>query len=207
MPVLYAARACPHSLRARMALRYAGIGHELVFAEPGAGLAALDGGLPDVPPPLLRIAPGEVLDRSLDILHWALLESDPDGWIDFEVDELDEMSALLNVCDDSFAGDVSSYRQACASGAPQAARQACRLFLDGLEQRLRRHRFLFGERMSYADAAVFPFVQAFVEADRAWFDASSYLYLKRWFGYHAQGPLLREIGETMVRPEPVPEST
>ena len=194
-PILYTSRECPFSIRARMALCYAGIRYEVREVEPGMFPADLNDIMPDTHVPVLLLGNTEVLSQSMEILHWALLESDPDGWIDFEVDELDEMNDLLHTCDESFATDLAKYHypERFDDADPMQARSSCRLFLDGLEQRLHRHRFLFGERISYADIASYPLVRAFANVDRPWFDASSYIYLKSWLAYHENSPLFRQV--------------
>ena len=194
-PILYTSRECPFSIRARMALSYAGIRYAVREVRLGQFPADLHDLLPDVHVPVLLLGQSEVMSQSMEILHWALLESDPDGWIDFDVDVLDEMNDLVHLCDESFAPDLARYHfpERFDKADPQQARQSCRLFLDGLEQRLREHRFLFGERVSYTDTSIFPLVRVFANIDRSWFDASNYLYLKNWLNYHENSPLFSHV--------------
>ena len=79
MPILYSYRRCPYAMRARMALRYADIEFEhreiALREKPKSMLLAS----PKATVPVLCLE-GQVLDQSLDIMHWALDKSDPDSW-------------------------------------------------------------------------------------------------------------------------------
>ena len=93
-PVLYSFRRCPYAIRARMAIRAAGIKLELrevLLAEkPQAMLDASAKGTV----PVLVLPDGQVIDESLDIMLWSLQQNDPDNWlmgkqiIDEEANEL-----------------------------------------------------------------------------------------------------------------------
>lgn len=54
------------------------------------------------------------------------------------------------------------------------------IYLQVLENRLEGHRFLVADRVSFADAAVMPFVRQFAHVDIGWFQASDYTNLSRW---------------------------
>src|SRR6478752_7180344 len=60
LALLYSFRRCPYAIRARLALRRAGVTVELREIV-----------LPD----------GRVLEQSLDIMQWALRQHDPEGWL------------------------------------------------------------------------------------------------------------------------------
>ena len=179
IPVLYATRQQPHCLRARMALAYARISHEWkeVVPERSAEGTPSPGG--EIGVPLLQFETGDRLATSKEILHWAVLKNDPDGWLEFEVDLLDGMNDLVRINDDSFAADVARYQRASARQREQA-RADCELFLEGLERRLSRTPFLFGERVSFADAAIHPFVQAFAQLQPQAFAAAPYGAVREW---------------------------
>ena len=64
-----------------MALCYAGIEvavREIALRDKPQALRAIS---PKATVPVLQLASGEVLDQSLDIMLWALRQSDPDGWL------------------------------------------------------------------------------------------------------------------------------
>lgn len=192
--ILYSERLCAYAIRARMALRYAGVTHELREVDP----ANLPDDLLQISArgtvPVLYIAPGEILEESLEIMHWALLESDPDGWIDFDVDILDEINDLIHIHDHLFGVDLKTYQASPAGkGTRQEAREQCCLFIDGLEQRLQQQNFLFANRVSLADFALLPLVREFSQVEPEWFLNSTYDQLKKWLGYHEESRLFQQV--------------
>ena len=63
------------------------------------------------------------------------------------------------------------------------------VFLRTLNERLQGNRFLFGEHLCLADAAIAPFVRQFANADRSWFDSTEYQALQRWLVEFLESPL------------------
>ncbi len=73
---LYSFRRCPYAMRARLALRYAGVPMRIVEvslkAKPAEMLALSAKGTV----PVLALE-DRVIDESLEIMHWALAQHDP----------------------------------------------------------------------------------------------------------------------------------
>jgi len=72
LPVLYSFRRCPYAMRARLAIKVAGLAvvqREVLLGNKPAELLALS---PKGTVPVLLLPNGEVLDESLDIMRWAL---------------------------------------------------------------------------------------------------------------------------------------
>ena len=81
VPILYTFRRCPYAIRARMALRCAGIEvrqREVALRDKPACLLAIS---PKATVPVLQLPNGDVIDQSLDIMTWALRQADPGGWL------------------------------------------------------------------------------------------------------------------------------
>ena len=80
-PILYSFRRCPYAMRARMALLTSGkiYTHREVLLrdKPAAMLAASPKGTV----PILVLADGTAIDESMDIMHWALSQHDPEDWL------------------------------------------------------------------------------------------------------------------------------
>ena len=77
--MLYSFRRCPYAMRARLALRYAGVAvqiEEVSLKAKPAGMLALS---PKGTVPVL-VVDGRVLEESLEIMHWALQQHDPQDW-------------------------------------------------------------------------------------------------------------------------------
>ena len=80
MPRLYTFRRCPYAIRARMALLQAGRAFEAVevsLRDKPASLLALS---PKTTVPVLQLPHGSVIEKSWDILRWALAEPETQGW-------------------------------------------------------------------------------------------------------------------------------
>ena len=181
-PVLYSFRRCPYAIRARLALRYAGISYELqevALRDKPAEMLALS---PKGTVPVLHLHDGRVLDQSLDIMRWALVQHDPDGWLSSAPTE--SMQALINDNDLRFKPLLDRYKY--AERHPEQSREAWRAqavdtLLMPLEAHLQSHRHLLADQFSLADAALLPFVRQFAQVDRAWWDQAANLpALARW---------------------------
>jgi glutathione S-transferase len=175
-------------MRARMTLRYAGIRCELrevvLRNKPSEMLAASPKGTV----PVLVVSNGErtseVIDESLDVMLWALAQHDPDGWLDVNMMQANE---LIAANDDDFKIWLDRYkypnREAGSDADEVGAQRECERFLTVLEDRLSRHAFLMGDRLSFVDAAIFPFVRQFAFVDRDWFANAAYKRLRHWLSY------------------------
>ena len=182
LPVLYSFRRCPYAMRARMTLRYCGLTvalREVVLKEMPAALLACS---PKGTVPVLVLPDGRVIDESRDIMRWALLQADPDGWWPDSAVLQGEIIALLDENDDRFKADLDRYKYAVRhpEQPPEHYRAQGERFLDRLEQCLAGSEYLLGNRMSMADTGIFPFVRQFAFVDKAWFDAAPYPQLQRW---------------------------
>ncbi|QTD47143.1 glutathione S-transferase N-terminal domain-containing protein [Ottowia testudinis] len=102
LPVLYTFRRCPYAMRARWALHAAGVAVEmreiLLRDKPPALLAASPKGTV----PVLVLPGGAVIDQSLHVMHWALAQRDPQGWLAPERGTLADMLALIEACERDF---------------------------------------------------------------------------------------------------------
>lgn len=183
LPVLYSFRRCPYAMRARLALRYANIACELrevVLRDKPAEMLACS---PKGTVPVLVLAGpeggGEVIDESLDVMLWALGQSDPDGWLDADVAAA---NALIEANDDDFKIwlDRYKYPNRYAESNAADARQEAERFVRELERRLTEMPGLMGAQLTLADFAVMPFVRQFSMVDQNWFAQSHYTAVRGW---------------------------
>jgi glutathione S-transferase len=183
LPVLYSFRRCPYAIRARMALRYAGI--ELALREVV---------LRDKPEDMLRRSPKgtvpvlvlerdqadeQVIDESLAIMRWALAQNDKDQWLALDSTE---SHALIEANDNDFKHWLDRYKypdRYTDIGSEDPAAH-CRQFAAGLDERLAQHQYLFGDRISIGDIAIFPFIRQYAFVDINQFRAGSMSSLNRW---------------------------
>ena len=136
---------------------------------------------------------GMVIEESLELMLWAL--SDSDGETESWLDDLDTSLAIIHQNDNSFKPWLDRYKYHV--GYPEQSQayyqDRCGEFLEVLESRLSGHQFLLGEEQRLADIAVFPFVRQFAFVDRQSFDQSGFRELQRWFSYWLTSGLFNSI--------------
>jgi glutathione S-transferase len=179
---LYSFRRCPYAMRARMALRYSAVDLNIVEvslkAKPPEMLALSSKGTV----PVLQVD-GKVIDESLEIMHWALAQHDPDNWRllgDLEGQAL--TAALIEENDQVFKLHLNRYKypERHPEYPLEHYRAEGEVFLRRLEALLETRAFLAAAHQSLADVAVMPFVRQFAHVDREWFAAAPYPRLQRW---------------------------
>lgn len=192
--ILYTYRRCPYAMRARMALHYAGVKVEHREIE-----------LRNKPQSMLRLSPkgtvpvlsvdGLVLDQSLEIMQWALKTSDPDGW-----NMLDENIATswIEKNDELFKILLDQYKY--PNRYPQLKQevvlaQAIELMLKPMEAALASSQYLLGEKMTWVDVALFPFIRQFSMVDQQKFDALPFPNIQRWLNQHIESKLFISVME------------
>jgi glutathione S-transferase len=169
-------------MRARMALRYANIDvevREIVLREKPAQMLAVS---PKGTVPVLVLASGQVLEQSLDIINWALEQSDMDEWI-VQDQAVQKLSAdLIATNDGDFKQALDKYKYAIRfpENPPDVYRAQGEAFLLRLESLLQQNAYLFRNTVSKADIAIFPFVRQFSMVDEVWFETANYPALKAW---------------------------
>ena len=168
-------------MRARMALHYAGIAVETREITLKAKPAHLLQVSPKGTVPVLVLADGTVIDQSLDIMHWALQQHDPDNWLGSPQQQV-HTAALIADNDGAFKRALDQYKYAIRfpEQPPQAYRAEGERFLQQLEACLAQQAYLLSDHVNLADVAIFPFVRQFAMVDPAWFEASPYPRLQAW---------------------------
>ncbi|MEH6528879.1 MAG: glutathione S-transferase [Porticoccus sp.] len=199
LPILYSFRRCPYAIRARMALKYAGVQVELreilLREKPPQMLAVSNKGTV----PVLVLPDGSVLDESYDVMRWALDINDPDCWWDSAV--ASEIDRLIEQNDFSFKPHLDHYkyvdRYSQDPQNPQHTMEYYRTqaedFLQILEARLTTTRFLLGEKISVADVGIFPFIRQFAFVDKTWFDQAPYPNVQNWLAYFLNSDLFLSV--------------
>ena len=182
-PVLYSYRRCPYAMRARMALSYAGVAveiREISLKQKPASMLQVS---PKGTVPVLVLTDGTVLEQSLDIINWALLQSDRDDWaVQADLNAKKLTDALIASNDGEFKKALDQYKYAIRfpENPPEIYRAQGELFLTGLENLLKQTTYLCRDQLSKADIAIFPFVRQFSMVDEAWFENAQYPKLKAW---------------------------
>ena len=180
--ILYSFRRCPYAMRARLALKYAGVEVELREIDlnnpPGELIAISE----QATVPVLHLPDGRVIDESWDIVQWAVKQNDPDLWLGENEQYLTESEMLIEMNDYSFKQDLDHYKYAdrYPEHPMEYYREQGEDFLQELEERLNSTRFLLSDQLSIADIGIFPFVRQFAMVDMSWFDQAPYPKLQQW---------------------------
>jgi glutathione S-transferase len=175
-----------------MALQYAGIQVEHREID-----------LRNKPQSMLRLSPkgtvpvlyvnGLVLDQSLDIMHWALKVSDPDGW-----NMLDEniAQAWIKKNDELFKSLLDQYkypnRYPNINQAVVLA-DAMALMLEPMESALGSSQYLLGNKMTWVDVAIFPFIRQFSMVDQQKFEKLSLPHIQEWLHKQIESKLFISV--------------
>ncbi|STY28245.1 glutathionine S-transferase [Legionella wadsworthii] len=142
--------------------------------------------------PVLILNNGHVIDESIEIMKWALAQSDPEGWFSAHIKEACQNIVSLNDFEFKPLLDGYKYPQKSAK-EPLYYRNQAREYLEILESLLRKHRFLFADNISMADVALFPFIRQFYMVDPNWFEDSEYKFLKEWVAFFLNSELFLSV--------------
>ena len=190
LPILYSFRRCPYAMRARLAVASSELQcalREVVLRnKPEALLEASPKGTVPV-----LVTGTQVVDESIDIMQWALSQSDPESLLTPQKGDLAQMLALIAENDGLFKQALDRYKypqrhaeHSEAGGADDYAaihRDEGAKWLQQLEQRLAQDRYLFGVQLSLADIAIAPFVRQYAHTDLDWFNEQPWPNLIGWF--------------------------
>lgn len=194
LPILYSFRRCPYAIRARMAIAYASITlemREVALANKPAAMLAIS---PKGTVPVLQLS-DRVIDESIEVMRWALSQSDPENWL--ALDSQQEQSTLIEENDNEFKGWLDKYKY--WDRYPEQSQQDYRIkaenFLSTLELRLQQNSYLLGDNICMADIAIFPFIRQFAFVDKPWFDDADYPLVQRWLNQFLQSKLFEQVME------------
>ena len=192
MPILYSYRRCPYAMRARMALKYAGIQVEhreiALRSKPHSMLIASPKGTV----PVLCVD-GLVLDQSLDIMRWALEKSDPDGWGEVDI-ELSQTWIEKN--DGPFKALLDRYKYPNRFpdlNQEDVLNSAIELMLKPMECALQSSKYLMGNKKSLVDIAIFPFIRQFAGVNPQCFEGLPFVSVKTWLNQHLESDLFNSV--------------
>ena len=191
-PVLYSYRRCPYAMRARMALKYADIEIEHREIE-----------LRNKPQSMLKVSPKGtvpvlcisdlILDQSIDIMHWSIERFDPDGWSNVD-DEVAQ--AWIDKNDGRFKTLLDQYKY--PNRFPEldqeaTLHEALEWMLLPMEKSLYGSQCLLGNKMSWVDIAIFPFIRQFSMVDTKRFEQLPIPTVQKWLAKHLKSELFAAV--------------
>ncbi|PKG86385.1 glutathione S-transferase [Colwellia sp. 75C3] len=196
LPILYSLRNCPYAMRARLAIfkaKQTVLLRDLVLSNKPAEMIAVS---PKGTVPVIVLANGTVIEESLEVMLWALQETDPNDLLDCQNESaLSDMLMLINEFDSDFKTCLEAYK--CAKRYQEdnvvECREVCQLYIQQLEQRLTAHSFLMSNKESLADIALIPFIRQFARIERQWYLQSPYPMVRQWLNGYLQSPVFTKV--------------
>lgn len=204
LPILYSLRNCPYAMRARLALFKSKQKIELrdivLSNKPDEMLLASPKG---TVPVLVHDEESKVIDESIDIMLWALNQSDPDDLLHSQennqlcisTNHIADMLSLIATFDHGFKAKLEAYR--CAKRYHESnlteCRYACEKYLEGIETRLNQHVFIMSNKESLVDIALLPFIRQFAKVERQWYLQSPYPKLRQWLNHYLQSLMFSKV--------------
>lgn len=193
--ILYSFRRCPYAMRARLAVAVSGIQVEIreikLRNKPQAMLELSPKGTV----PVLITPDGALVEESLDLMYWALRQSDPGSWLVTEPQQVTLTRQLIQQNDGEFKQYLDRYKY--ADRYPEHSeiyyRQQAEKTLVNLEQNLSTNGCLVSENITLADMAILPFIRQFALVDKDWFDSAPYPLLKVWLEKFLNSELFESI--------------
>ena len=196
LPILYSLQNCPYAIRARFALFKAQqrvLIRAVKLNNKPTEMIAIS---PKASVPILLLADHRVIEESLDIMCWALSENDPDDLLHSHTkDALSTMGTMITDFEARFIPALEAY--CCAKRYHEdnliQCRETCEIVLKMLEKQLSQHDFLFSEKESLLDIALFPFIRKFARVERQWYLQSPYPKLRNWLNNYLQSPIFTKV--------------
>ena len=136
---------------------------------------------------------GKVIDQSLDIMHWAIAQSDPDKWGDID-ESIGQIWIDKN--DGPFKKLLDQYKY--PNRYPELIQENIlsaieELMLKPMETALQSSQYLLGNKMTWVDVAIFPFIRQFSMVNPQRFEQLSYPSIKRWLNQHLDSSLFKSV--------------
>lgn len=187
LATLYSFRRCPYAMRARLGIYLSCtqvmLREIMLKNKPPHMLNASPKGTV----PVLITADNQVIDESIDIMRWALMQNDPRDLLLAKQPELQAVAmSLISNNDNEFKPWLDRYKY--ADRYPEFTQTHYRdqgmMFISQLENFLAKHNNLLSHTACIADYAIYPFVRQFSHVDKTWFDASPYPNVRRWLTKH-----------------------
>ena len=164
-------------MRARVAILASGLTvelREIVLREKAPEFLASS---PKGTVPVL-VTPSVVIEESLEVMLWALDQSDPESWLVMPEAGYEWIAR----CDGPFktALDHTKYAVRYPDLDPEQERGRAAEFLLDLNSQIASSDWIFGATCTLANMAIVPFIRQFANSDRSRFDAQPWPNLQRW---------------------------
>ena len=178
-------------MRSRLALVYSNISYEhreILLKERPSELYSIS---PKGTVPVLQLQDGTVIDESIDVMKWALAQSDPDCWY---TDKIVEQNSLIDQNDGDYKKwlDKYKYHVRFKGGSYEEYQYAVGEILKAYESILSKSSYLCGDKVTLADMALFPFIRQGAHVDLVWFN-TEFPILSKWLTIFKKSELFETI--------------
>ncbi len=185
--LLYSFRRCPYAMRTRFTLKLCKIPYDQIevdFKNKPQELLELS---PKGTVPVLLIKEtGQVIDESLEIMHWALAQTSP-----CPLPINDNTKRLIIESDTDFKHHLDRFKYSTRyeNVDPKHHKIEAEKFLSKLNVLLEKHDFLISNEPSLADVAIFPFIRQYANINLESFNTLAYPQLQKWLTYWINHPI------------------
>ena len=150
--------------------------------------------------PVLYINNSIVIDESLDIMKWALIQNDPNSWISYKKrTQFDIIKANDN--EFKYWLDRYKYFDRFPENNRDYYRTKCGEHLIKLNQLLECRQYLLTNRLLFADVAIFPFIRQCSNVDKYWFQ-DTYAQLANWLDNITESNLFTSVMKKYLEYKP-----
>ena len=120
----------------------------------------------------------EVIEESLDVMQWALVQADPECWLRMPEKGYD----WITRSDGPFKKALDHTKYAVRFPNLNYTQELAPAidFLQDLDDQIAGSDWMFGANCTFADMALLPFVRQFANIDRAWFNQKNWHHLQLW---------------------------
>lgn len=175
--VLYSFRRCPYAMRARLALRIAGVDYELREVDLKNKPTEMLELSPKGTVPVLHLQNGVILEESLDVVDWCL-DQYAEHFQSLDDDQLNEQQRLIDSLQSFFVPHLHRYKYPDRHDLEDGedTKQPLDTYLGKLERQLEHSDtpYLFGPKFARADLAIFPMIRQMRGVSEAAFEAGPY---------------------------------
>ena len=128
--------------------------------------------------PVLCLSKSTIIEESLDIMKWALEQKDIESWFIFNINNQME---IITLCDNDFKHwlDKYKYHDRFLENNKDYYMEKCHIFLSKINNLLKNKSYLFSNKISLADVAIFPFIRQYANVNKTWL-ANKYINISRW---------------------------
>jgi len=146
--------------------------------------------------PVLKVNNDIVIEESLDIMKWALMQNDSNSWISYKKRiQFD----IIKENDNKFKYWLDRYKyfDRFPEYNRDYYREKCGEYLLKLNQLLECNEYILTNKLLLADVAIFPFIRQFSNVDKYWFK-DNYTELSNWLNNILESKLFISVMDKYI---------